>query len=194
MKVLILSGDYVEDYELFAPIKALEMLDVDVHVVCPDKKSGDIVQTAVHYLDGWQTHSENIGHPFELTHTFAEIKLDEYAGLVVPGGRFPEYQRNDQRVLDIVKFFFDKNLPVAALCHGLQILAAAGVLKGRSCSAVHTCKLDVIAGGGTYVDFHMLSKNVHVDGNLVSAPAYPAIGVWMREFIKLLGFKVQFSS
>ncbi|KAJ2121938.1 hypothetical protein IW147_003840 [Coemansia sp. RSA 720] len=151
MKAIILSGDYIEDYELFAPIKLPEMLDID------------------------RTHSENIGHPFELSQMYADIKLDEYAGLVVPGGRYPKYQRYDQRVLDI-------------------ILAAAGVLKGRSCSTVHISKLEVLAGGGTYVDFDMLSKNVYVDGNLVSAPAYPVIGVWMREFIKLLGVKVQFSS
>ncbi|KAJ2779214.1 hypothetical protein GGI15_003949 [Coemansia interrupta] len=186
MKILLLSGDYIEDYELYVPIKALEMLDIDVHVVCPDKKAGDIIQTALHIVDGWQTYSERPGHPFELTHTFADIKLDEYAGLVVPGGRFPEYQRYDQRVLDIIKYFFDKNMPVAAICHGLQLLSAAGVLKGRSCSAFPMCKLDVIAGGGEYVDFEAFSKNVHVDGNLVSAPAYPAIGVWLREFIKLL--------
>ncbi|KAJ2544799.1 hypothetical protein GGF49_001007, partial [Coemansia sp. RSA 1853] len=134
MKAIILSGDYIEDYELFAPIKLPEMLDID------------------------------------LSQMYADIKLDEYAGLVVPGGRYPKYQRYDQRVLDI-------------------ILAAAGVLKGRSCSAVHISKLEVLAGGGTYVDFDMLSKNVYVDGNLVSAPAYPVIGVWMREFIKLLGVK-----
>ncbi|KAJ1743029.1 hypothetical protein LPJ78_003488 [Coemansia sp. RSA 989] len=191
MKVLILSGDYVEDYELYAPLKSLEMLGIEAHVVCPDKKAGDKIQTALHIVDGWQTYSEKPGHPFDLTHTFADIKLDEYAGLVVPGGRFPEYQRYDQRVLDVVKHFFDKNLPVAAICHGLQILSAAGVLQGRSCSAFPMCKLDVIAGGGKYVDFEAFSMNAHVDGNLVSAPAYPAIGVWMREFIKLLGVKVQ---
>ncbi|KAJ1853547.1 hypothetical protein LPJ73_002625 [Coemansia sp. RSA 2703] len=186
MKILLLSGDYIEDYELYVPIKALEMLDIDVHVVCPDKKTGDIIQTALHIVEGWQTYSERPGHPFELTHTFADIKLDEYAGLVVPGGRFPEYQRYDQRVLDIIKYFFEHNKPVAAICHGLQLLSAAGVLKGRSCSAFPMCKLDVIAGGGEYVEFEAFSKNVHVDGNLVSAPAYPAIGVWLREFIKLL--------
>ncbi|KAJ2356645.1 hypothetical protein GGF43_001935 [Coemansia sp. RSA 2618] len=191
MKVLVLSGDYVEDYEIYAPLKSLEMLGIDAHVVCPDKKAGDMIQTALHIMDGWQTYTEKPGHPFELTHTFADIKLSDYAGLVVPGGRFPEYQRYDQRVLDVVKFFFANNLPVAAICHGLQILSAAGVLKGRACSAFPMCKLDVIAGGGEYVDFEAFSKEAHVDGNLVSAPAYPAIGVWMREFIKLLGVKIQ---
>ncbi|KAJ2747961.1 hypothetical protein GGI20_000048 [Coemansia sp. BCRC 34301] len=192
MKVLLLSGDFVEDYELYAPLKALEMLDIDVHVVCPDKKAGDIVQTAVHIMESsLQTYSERLGHPFELTHTFADIKLSDYAGLVIPGGRFPEYQRYDERVLDIVKHFFALNLPVAAVCHGVQILAAAGVLQDRSCSGLHLCKIDVVAGGATFVEYHPESKNVHVDGNLVTAPAYPAIGVWMREFIKLLGVKVQ---
>ncbi|KAJ1966061.1 hypothetical protein GGI12_000326 [Dipsacomyces acuminosporus] len=192
MKVLLLAGDYVEDYELYAPLKALEMLGIEVHVVCPDKKAGDAIQTALHTVEGWQTYSERPGHPFSLTHTFADIKLDGYAGLVVPGGRFPEYQRYDQRVLDVVKHFFDRTLPVAAICHGLQILAAAGVLKGRSCSAFPMCKLDVVNAGAEYVDFEAFSLNAHVDGNLVTAPAYPAIGVWLREFIKLLGVKVQY--
>ncbi|KAJ2334534.1 hypothetical protein GGI00_001810, partial [Coemansia sp. RSA 2681] len=182
MKILMLSGDFVEDYELYAPLKALEMLDIDVHVVCPDKKSGDTIQTAVHIMEGsLQTYAERLGHPFELTHTFADINLNDYAGLVIPGGRFPEYQRYDERVLDIVKHFFARNLPVAAVCHGVQILAAAGVLNDRSCSGLHL--------RATFVEYSPDSKNVHVDGNLVTAPAYPAIGVWMREFIKLLGVK-----
>ncbi|KAJ1646821.1 hypothetical protein J3B02_003545 [Coemansia erecta] len=192
MKVLLLAGDYIEDYELYAPLKALEMLDIDVHVVCPDKKAGDVIQTALHIVEGWQTYSERPGHPFELTHTFSEIKLEDYSGLIVPGGRFPEYQRYDQRVLDVISRFFTDNKPVAAICHGLQLLSAAGVLKGRSCSAFPMCKLDVVAGGGKYVDYEAFSKNVHVDGNLVSAPAYPAIGVWMREFVKLLGVEIHF--
>ncbi|KAJ2752436.1 hypothetical protein GGI19_003836 [Coemansia pectinata] len=192
MKILMLSGDFVEDYELYAPLKALEMLDIDVHVVCPDKKAGDTVQTAVHVMDGsLQTYSERLGHPFELTHTFANINLADYAGLVIPGGRFPEYQRYNERVLNIVKHFFARNLPVAAICHGVQILAAAGVLKDRTCSGLHLCKIDVEAGGATFVEYDPESKNVHVEANLVTAPAYPAIGVWMREFIKLLGVKVQ---
>ncbi|KAJ1948010.1 hypothetical protein FBU59_001789 [Linderina macrospora] len=191
MKVLLLSGDYVEDYELYAPLKALEMLGIDVHVVCPDKKAGDVIATALHTVEGFQTYSERPGHPFTLTHTFADINLDDYAGLVVPGGRFPEYQRYDQKVLDLVKHFFDKDLPVAAICHGLQILAAAGVLKGRECSAFPMCKLDVEAGGAKYIEFEAFSLNAHVEGNLVTAPAYPAIGVWLKEFIALLGVKVQ---
>ncbi|KAJ2617288.1 hypothetical protein H4S08_000389 [Coemansia sp. RSA 1365] len=194
MKVLLLAGDYVEDYELYAPMKALEMLDIDVHVVCPDKKAGDNIQTCLHFMEEWQTYSERPGHPFQLNYTFGDIKIGDYAGLVIGGGRFPEYQRYDQRVLDIVRHFFDNNLPVATICHGIQILSAAGVLKGRTCSAFSMCKLDVIAGGGEYVHFELSSKNAHVDGNLVSAPAYPAIGMWMREFIKLLGIKIQFVS
>ncbi|KAJ1988606.1 hypothetical protein GGI25_005858 [Coemansia spiralis] len=191
MKVLILSGDFVEDYELFAPLKALEMLGIDSHVVCPDKEEGDTIQTAIHIVEGWQTYSERLGHPFTLTYTFANINLSDYAGLIVPGGRFPEYQRNDERVLDIVKHFFARNLPVAAICHGLQILAAADVLKDRSCSAFPMCKSDVTSAGGNYIHFEAFSKNAHVDGNLVSAPAYNAIGMWMREFIKLLNVKLQ---
>ncbi|KAJ1666994.1 hypothetical protein IW140_002206 [Coemansia sp. RSA 1813] len=191
MKVLLLSGDFVEDYELFAPLKALEMLGIDVHVVCPDKKEGDIVQTSIHTMEGWQTYSERLGHPFKLTHAFADISIGDYAGLIVPGGRFPEYQRYNNRVLDVVRYFFSKNLPVASICHGVQILAAAGVLKGRSCSAFPMCKLEVTTAGAEYIDFDAFGNDAHVDGNLVSGPAYNAIGSCMREFIKLLGVKVQ---
>ncbi|KAJ2508190.1 hypothetical protein H4217_008614 [Coemansia sp. RSA 1939] len=192
MKVLLLSGDYVEDYELFAPLKALQMIGIEVHVVCPDKSAGDTVQTAIHTFEGHQTYSERAGYPFVLTHSFASIELGDYAGLIVPGGRFPEYQRVDKRVLDVVRRFFGSNLPVAAICHGLQLLATAGVLQGgRSCSAYPTCSVDIEAVGGKYVHFDAASDNVHVDGNLVSAPAYNAIGSWMREFIRLLGVKIQ---
>ncbi|KAJ2406885.1 hypothetical protein GGI10_005094 [Coemansia sp. RSA 2530] len=192
MKVLLLAGDFVEDYELFAPLKALEMLGIDVHVVCPDKKAGDTVQSAIHFMEeGRQTYSERQGHPFPLTHTFDDVNLAEYAGFVIPGGRFPEYQRYDDRVLFLCKHFFERDLPVAAICHGVQILAAAGVLQGRTCSGFHMCRIDVEAGGASFVEFHPDSKNAHVEGNLVTAPAYNAIGVWMREFIKLLGVKVQ---
>jgi len=175
-KVLLLSGDFIEDYELYAPLQALEMLGIEVHVVCPDKKAGEGIQTALHILEpGRQTYSERPGHPFDVTHSFDEAaaNLGQYAGLIVPGGRFPEYQRYDKRVLDIIRYFVDKQLPTAALCHGLQLLAAADVLKGRSCSAFPMCKLDVEAAGAKYVDFEAFSKNVHVDGNIVSAPAYP---------------------
>ncbi|BEJ11555.1 hypothetical protein CspHIS471_0200150 [Cutaneotrichosporon sp. HIS471] len=194
MKVLLLAGDFIEDYELYAPLQALEMLGMDVHIVCPDKQVGGEIQTALHILEpGRQTYSEKPGHPFNITHDFEEEtkSLDKYAGLIVPGGRFPEYQRYDKRVLDVIRFFMSANKPVAALCHGLQLLAAAGVLKGRSCSAFPMCQLDVEGGGGKYVDYEAFSKNAYVDGNLVSAPAYPAIGVWLKEFIKLLGVKVQ---
>lgn len=154
----------------------MEMLGIECHVVCPDKKAGDEIHAVLHILEpGRQTYSEKPGHPFPLPNSWddAAANLDQYAGLIVPGGRFPEYQRCDKRVLDVVRAFMGANKPVAALCHGLQILSAAGVLKGRSCSAFPMCQLDVEAGGGKYVDFEAFSKNVHVDGNLVSAPAYP---------------------
>lgn len=194
MKVLLLSGDFIEDYELYAPLQALEMLGIDVHIVCPDKKPGEMIQTALHILEpGRQTYSERPGHPFDITHDFdaAAADLAQYAGLVVPGGRFPEYQRYDKRVLDVIRYFMGKNRPVAALCHGLQLLAAADVIRGRSCSAFPMCKLDVEAAGAKYIDYEALSKNVYVDDNLVSAPAYPAIGVWLKAFIKLLGVRVE---
>lgn len=159
-----------------APLQAMEMLGIQCDVICPDKKAGDDIHAVLHILEpGYQTYSEKPGHPFTLPSTFDDCasNLDQYAGLIVPGGRFPEYQRCDKRVLDIVRAFFRDNKPVAALCHGLQILAAAGVLKGRECSAFPMCQLDVENAGGKYVAFEAFSKNVHVDDNLVSAPAYP---------------------
>ncbi|RUS21634.1 PfpI family intracellular peptidase [Endogone sp. FLAS-F59071] len=191
-KLLEIVGDYVEDYELYAPIQALEMLGYEVHVVCPDRKAGDVIQTAIHeIIDGQQTYSERAGHKFTVNYSWSDIKVDNYEGLIVPGGRCPEYLRYNKDVLKLVGEFFTKDKPVAAICHGLQILAAAGVLKGRSVSCFPMCELDIKAGGGNYVEYEAFSKNAYVDGKLVTAPAYPAIGVWLREFIKVLGVKVQ---
>ncbi|HVK15713.1 MAG TPA: DJ-1/PfpI family protein [Fimbriiglobus sp.] len=188
-KILMLVGDFVEDYEVMVPFKALQMVGHTVHAVCPGKKAGDKVKTAVHDFEGDQTYSEKPGHQFALTATFAEVRPADYDALVVPGGRAPEYLRLNPDVLAVVRHFFEANKPVASLCHGPQLLAAAGVLKGRACNAYPAVAPEVTACGGTFKELPI--EGAHVDGNLVTAPAWPAHPAWLREFLKLLGTKVE---
>ncbi|SFM36374.1 DJ-1/PfpI family protein [Marinobacter zhejiangensis] len=187
-KLLLLAGDFVEDYETMVPFQALSMLGYEVHAVCPDKKAGDSVRTAIHDFEGDQTYTEKPGHNFALTYDFSEVSEDDYAGLVIPGGRAPEYLRLNPRVIEIVQAFNAANKPIAAVCHGAQLLAAAGVLDGRECSAYPACGPDVKAAGGTYMDIPV--DQAHVQGNLVTAPAWPAHPAWLAAFIKLLGASV----
>jgi deglycase len=184
-KILMLVGDFVEDYEAMVPFQALQMVGHTVHAVCPNKKAGDKVRTAIHDFEGDQTYSEKPGHQFTLNATFAQIDETRYDALVIPGGRAPEYLRLNPEVLAIVRHFFEAKKPVAALCHGAQILVAAGVLKGRSCSAYPAVGPDVTACGGKFVEVAI--DGAHVDGNLVSGPAWPAHPKWLAEFLKLLG-------
>ncbi|CEF56827.1 DJ-1/PfpI family protein [Acetobacter ghanensis] len=186
VKLLMLAGDYVEDYEIMVPYQALSMLGYKVDVVCPDKKAGDKVLTAIHDFEGAQTYSEKPGHAFTLTADFDAIDTDEYLGLIVPGGRAPEYLRLNPRVLEIVRAFADR--PMAAICHGAQLLAAAGVIKGRKVSAYPACKPEVELAGGTYADIAV--TDAVTDGELVSAPAWPAHPAWLAQFLKVLGANV----
>lgn len=187
-KILFLVGDYVEDYEVMVPFQALLAVGYQVHAICPDKQAGDTVRTAVHDFEGDQTYSEKPGHNFQLNATFSDVEAEAYDALVIPGGRAPEYIRLNERVLQIVRHFFDANKPVAAICHGAQVLAAAGVLEGRSCSAYPACGPDVSRAGGRYVDIPV--DGAHVDGNLVTAPAWPAHPAWLAAFMKVLGAKI----
>jgi len=188
-KLLMLVGDFVEDYEVMVPFQALQMVGHTVHAVCPDKKAGDTVKTAVHDFEGDQTYSEKPGHNFQLNATFAEIEPKNYDGLVIPGGRAPEYIRLNERVLEIVRHFATENKPIAAICHGAQILAAANVVKGRSCSAYPAVGPDVTRAGGEYMDIPV--DQAYVDENLVTAPAWPAHPVWLAKFLKVLGTKIE---
>ena len=183
-KLLMLVGDFVEDYEVMVPFQALLMVGHTVHAVCPGKKAGEKVRTAVHDFEGDQTYSEKPGHNFTLNATFSEVAPERYDALVIPGGRAPEYLRLNKRVLDIVRHFMTRGKPVAAICHGAQILAAAGVLSGRECSAYPACRPEVEASGGTYIERDW--PEAHVEGNLVTAPAWPAHPAWLAAFLKLL--------
>ncbi|MBW3538935.1 MAG: DJ-1/PfpI family protein [Planctomycetes bacterium] len=188
-RLLLVTGDFGEDYEVMVPFQALTMLGYTVDAVCPGKRAGETVKTAVHDFEGDQTYTEKPGHNFKLSADFAEVRSDDYAGLVVPGGRAPEYIRLNERVCEIVREFMQAKKPVAAICHGLQVLAAAGVLKGRSCTAYPACGPDVSAAGGKYVETPV--DEVHVDGNLITAPAWPAHPKWLAAFLKALGAKVE---
>jgi protease I len=186
-RVLFIVGDFVEDYEVMVPFQMLSMLGCQCDAICPDKKAGDFVVTAIHDFEGHQTYSEKPGHRFTLNQTFANVKAQDYDALVLPGGRAPEYLRLNGTVLDIVRHFFDANKPVATICHGPQILAAAGVLKGRECSCYPPVQFEITLSGGTFAPPASTMDSVHVEKNLVSAPAWPAHPAWMREFAKLLG-------
>ncbi len=187
-KILQLVGDFVEDYEVMVPFQALQAVGHQVHAVCPDKKAGEKVRTAVHDFEGDQTYSEKPGHNFTLNFTFANVKPEEYDALVISGGRAPEYIRLNPRVLEFVRHFFEADKPVAAICHGAQVLVAAGVVKGRKVSAYPAVGPDVTVAGGEYADIPV-DKAV-VDGKLVTAPAWPAHPEWIAKFLEVLGTKI----
>jgi protease I len=188
-KILMLVGDYVEDYEVMVPFQALLMVGHSVHAVCPGKKAGERVRTAVHDFEGDQTYSEKPGHNFTLNASFAEVRAEDYAALVIPGGRAPEYLRLNPEVLAVVRHFAAADKPIASICHGAQLLAAASVLEGRGCSAYPAVGPEVSRSGGRYVDIPV--DQAHVDGKLVSAPAWPAHPDWLAKFLKVLGTRIE---
>lgn len=188
-KILTIVGDFVEDYEVMVPFQALQMVGHTVHAICPDKKAGDTVRTAVHDFEGDQTYSEKPGHNFTLNASFDEVSPESYDALVIPGGRAPEYLRLHGKVLAIVGHFASANKPIAAICHGLQLLAAADVLKGKRCTAYPACGPEVTLAGGNYVQVPV--HEAIADGNLVTAPAWPAHPRWLAEFLKVLGTRIE---
>ena len=186
--ILMIVGDFVEDYEVMVPFQALMAVGHNVHAVCPNKKAGDVIATAIHDFEGQQTYTEKRGHNFALNATFSEIKPEKYDALVIPGGRAPEYLRLDENVLEMVRHFFTANKPVASICHGAQLLSAAGVLKGRKASAYPACRPEVEQAGGTYADIAI--DAAVTDGNLVTAPAWPAHPAWLAQFLILVGVRI----
>ena len=183
-KLLLLAGDFVEDYEIMVPFQALQMVGHTVDAVCPGKKKGEQVRTAIHDFEGDQTYTEKRGHNFTLNATFDEIDPAAYDALVVPGGRAPEYLRLNTKVLDIVRHFDQANKPIAALCHGPQLLAAAGILKGRMLNAYPACAPEIELAGGAFVALDFF--DAVVDGKLVTGPAWTAHPAWMRKFLDVL--------
>ena len=190
-RILMLVGDFVEDYEAMVPYQMLLMVGHAVESVSPDKKPGDTVKTAIHDFEGDQTYSEKVGHNFMITADFDAVSADDYDALVIPGGRAPEYLRLNNKVLDLVRDFDRDNKPIAAVCHGPQILVTAGVLEGRECSAYPACSPDVAIAGGTWIANNETFSNAHVDKNLVTAPAWPAHPEWIRKFLDVLGTEIK---
>lgn len=187
-KILFLVGDFVEDYEIMVPFQALGAFGYECIAICPDKKEGESIKTAIHDFEGDQTYTEKPGHRFMLNGTFDEIKPQDFDALVIPGGRAPEYLRLNEKVLDIVRYFSLNDKPIAAICHGAQLLSAADTLKGKSCSAYPACAPEVVKAGGRYENIPV--TDAYVDGNLVTAPAWPAHTQWIAKFVKVLGAKI----
>jgi protease I len=187
-RILMLCGDFGEDYETMVPFQALVAVGHTVHAVCPDKKAGDTIATSIHDFEGQQTYSEKRGHNFALNAAFAEVRAASYDALVIPGGRAPEYLRLNSKVIELVRHFMESSKPVAAICHGAQILAAARVLKGRRCSAYPACRPEVELAGGEYADIAI--DAAVTDQNLVTAPAWPAHPAWIAQFLQVLGTRI----
>jgi protease I len=190
-RILMLVGDYVEDYEAMVPYQMLRMVGHQVDTVCPGKAAGQTVVTAVHDFEGEQTYSEKRGHRFLLTADFENLDETRYDALVIPGGRAPEYLRLTPRVLAIVRHFAEAGKPIAAICHGAQLLTAAGVVRGKRVSAYPACRAEVELAGGEFVPASPAFDNAVTDAPLVTAPAWPAHPAWMRQFLELLGSNIQ---
>lgn len=183
-KILMITGDFTEDYETMVPFQALQAMGYRVDAVCPDKKAGELIATSIHDFEGDQTYTEKRGHNFALNATFDDISAPDYDALLIPGGRAPEYLRLNPQVISMIQHFFAKNKPVAAVCHGPQLLTAANVLEGKKCSAYPATAPEVVAAGGEYMEIGM--EEAITDGNLVTAPAWPAHPAWLTQFNLLL--------
>lgn len=184
MKILMITGDFVEDYENMVPFQALQAVGYQVDAVCPNKKTGDVIATAIHDFEGHQTYTEKPGHNFTLNADFNAVSADDYDGLYLPGGRAPEYLRLDENVIGLIKAFADNSKPIASICHGPQLLSAANIITGKRISAYPACKPEIILAGAEYVSVEM--DQAITDGNLVTAPAWPAHPEFLKQFIALL--------
>ena len=188
-KILFLTGDFAEDYETMVPFQALQMVGHTVHAVCPNKQAGDTIKTAIHDFEGDQTYTEKPGHLFTLNADFASVDVAQYDALMIAGGRAPEYLRLNPRVIEIVQEFAAASKPIAAVCHGAQLLAAADVIRGKTISAYPACAPEVKLAGGNYADI-AVDKAV-TDGNFVTAPAWPAHPAWLGQFLQRLGTEIR---
>ncbi|MDM5177397.1 DJ-1/PfpI/YhbO family deglycase/protease [Massilia sp. CCM 8695] len=188
-KILFLTGDFAEDYETMVPFQALHMVGHTVHAVCPGKKAGDKIKTAIHDFEGDQTYTEKPGHLFALNASFDEADESNYDALMIAGGRAPEYLRLNERVIELVRQFAKANKPIAAVCHGAQLLAAADVIRGKRISAYPACSPEVRMAGGEYAQIEV--DQAVTDGNFVTAPAWPAHPQWLAQFLTLLGTEIK---
>ncbi len=187
-KILFLVGDFAEDYEVMVPFQALTMVGHIVHAVCPGKKAGQQIKTAIHDFEGDQTYSEKPGHNFTLNASFAEVTAEDYDALMIAGGRAPEYLRLDRRLIEIVRAFAAADKPIAAICHAAQILAAADVIRDRRVSGYSACAPEVRLAGAEFVD--TAPDRAIRDGNLVSGFAWSAHPQFLALFLEVLGTRI----
>jgi protease I len=187
-KILFLTGDFAEDYETMVPFQALQMVGHTVHAVCPGKKGGEKIKTAIHDFEGDQTYTEKPGHLFTLNADFDEANVRDYDALMIAGGRAPEYLRLNPRVIELIQQFAKDGKPIAAVCHGAQLLAAADVIRGKRISAYPACAPEVRLAGGDYADIKV--DQAVTDGNFITAPAWPAHPQWLAQFLARLGTEV----
>jgi len=188
-RILMIVGDYAEDYEVMVPFQALQMVGHVVHVVCPNREDGEQIITAIHDFGDEDTYSEKRGHNFTLNETFDDIDVDDYDALILPGGRAPEYLRLDNEVIEIVQNFNDGNKPIAAICHGSQILISANIIEGKKCTGYPSLEDDIENAGGEWVDIDM--DDALVDGNLITAQAWTGHPEWLAKFLEVLGTKIE---
>ncbi|PLY43782.1 protease [Janthinobacterium sp. ROICE36] len=184
-RILFLTGDFAEDYEMMVPFQALQMVGHTVHAVCPGKKSGEKIKTAIHDFEGDQTYTEKPGHLFALNASFDEVEVSDYDALMITGGRAPEYLRLNPRVIEIVRQFAAAGKPIAAICHGAQVLVAADVIRGKRIAAYPACAPEVRLAGGDYADIAV--DQAVTDGAFITAPAWPAHPQWLAQFLQRLG-------
>lgn len=187
-KILFLTGDFAEDYETMVPFQAMQMVGHTVHAVCPGKKAGDTIKTAIHDFEGDQTYTEKPGHLFALNASFDDVNVADYDALMIAGGRAPEYLRMTPKVLDIIRDFNKVTKPIAAICHGAQLLTAADVIKGKKISAYPACAAEVTLAGADFANINV--DDAITDGHFVTAPAWPAHPKWLAQFLVLLGTKI----
>jgi protease I len=189
-KILMLTGEFTEEYEIFVFQAAMEAVGHTVHVICPDKKAGEMIATSLHDFEGHQTYTEKPGHNHLINKTFSEVKPEEYHAVYCAGGRGPEYIRTDPRIQAMVRHFHESKKPIFTICHGVQILIAVdGVVRGKTVAALGACAPEVALAGGTYVD--LSPTDAHVDGTMVSAKGWTALSAFIRECLKVLGTEIR---
>jgi protease I len=188
-KILMLTGEFTEEYEIFVFQQAMEAVGHTVHVICPDKKAGEIIKTSLHDFEGHQTYTEKYGHDFVINKTFSEVQPDQYDAVYCAGGRGPEYIRTDKRIQAMVRHFHETKKPIFTICHGVQILIAVdGVMRGKKVGALGACEPEITLAGGTYID--LSPTEAYVDGNMVSAKGWTALAAFMRECLRVLGTEI----
>ncbi|CAM3918933.1 Protein/nucleotide deglycase, PfpI/YajL/DJ-1 family (repair of methylglyoxal-glycated proteins and nucleic acids) [Bordetella tumbae] len=191
-KILMLCGEFTEEYEIYVFQQGMEAVGHTVHVICPDKKAGEMIQTSLHDFEGHQTYIERFGHLAEINKTFSEVNVEEYDAVYCAGGRGPEYIRTDKRIQAMVRHFHEAKKPIFTICHGVQILVAVeGVIRGKKVAALGACEPEVILAGGTYID--VKPHEAYVDGTMVSAKGWTGLAAFMRECMKVLGTNITHS-